>query len=284
LFLGAIGVLILTAATYNNNLIFILGFFMFALFVVVLLQTHYNVKGVRLQFKGAEEAFAGDPLGLYFEITQKRSKWKRNLQIRTGSRKFKSLARLRVDLSPHEPARPGRIEIRPLRRGLFPVPDLILETYYPLGLFRAWKVFRVKGEFTVYPAPIETEPLSTSPLTSGQEELGLRTSPEGDFGELRTYRPGESYHQVAWKHFARTRELYTKVHWGEDHRHYIIPPVQAGKDLERQLSVRAQWVQNALDENATFEMIDEEDPIESGQGLDQARKCWRKLASVRRPV
>jgi uncharacterized protein (DUF58 family) len=189
-----------------------------------------------------------------------------------------------VDLSPHEPSRPGRIEIRPLRRGLFPVPDLILETYYPLGLFRAWKVFRVKGEFTVYPAPIETEPLSTSPLTSGQEELGLRTSPEGDFGELRTYRPGESYHQVAWKHFARTRELYTKVHWGEDHRHYIIPPVQAGKDLERQLSVRAQWVQNALDENATFEMIDEEDPIESGQGLDQARKCWRKLASVRRPV
>ena len=282
LFLAADAAMILTAATYNNNLIFILGFFMFALFVVVMLQTHYNVKGVRVRFRNAEEGFAGDPIGIHFELTQKRAKWKRGLEVRSASRRFPALARVRLDLHPSDAARSGRIEVTSKERGIFPVPDLILETFYPLGLFRAWKVLRSEGVLVVYPRPQGASTLAPASSDSGQEELGLRTSPEGDFGELRNYLPGESYHQIAWKHYARTGDLYSKVHWGEEHRHYIIPSVRPGGDVERQLSQRSRWIQLALEENATFELQDDRGPIEPGQGFDQARRCWRRLAEFGR--
>src|SRR5437870_1558803 len=85
-FLAAVVVMILTAATYNNNLIFILAFFLFALFIVSMLQTHYNLKGARLEFAGAEEAFEGDRQSLLFHLTQKRARHKRGLEIRISSR------------------------------------------------------------------------------------------------------------------------------------------------------------------------------------------------------
>jgi uncharacterized protein (DUF58 family) len=284
MFLGAIVVVILTAATYNNNLIFILGFFMFSVFVVSMLQTHYNIKGVRLDFASAEEGFTGDPLTVTLHLTQKRAKWKRGLEIRTGSKRIPTLSRRRVDLDPKETAKLCSIDVRVQDRGVWALPPVILETFYPLGLFRAWKVFRFDAQLTVYPRPDTSQVLVPRSFESGQEDLGLRTSPEGDFGELKAYLQGESYHQIAWKHYARTGDLYTKVHWGEDHKHYVIPWSVSGKDqneIEAALKRLSGWIKTALDENASFEMETPSLRIDPGRGLDQARKCWRQLAEYK---
>lgn len=285
MFLSAIIVLILTAATYNNNLIFILGFFMFSVFVVSMLQTHYNVKGVSLSFASAEEVFAGETLRVSFNLTQKRAKWKRGLEIRTASKRIATLSKQRFDLAPEETSKICAIEVRVSDRGLHPLPVIIMETYFPLGLFRAWKVFRLQAHLTVYPRPDTSRLLVPRSFESGQEDVGLRTSPEGDFGELKNYLPGESYHQIAWKHYARTGELYSKVHWGEEHKHYVIPWVVGGRDsneVEGSLKRISGWIKTALEENATFEMETPSLRIDPGRGVDQARKCWRQLAEYKR--
>lgn len=284
LFLAAVMVMILTAATYNNNLIFILGFFMFSVFVVSMLQTHYNVKGVRLEFASAEEGFAGDPLTVHFYLTQKRAKFKRGLEIRTASRRIPTLRRQRHDLHPAETSRICSLDVLIRHRGIHPLPDIILETYYPLGLFRAWKVFRFDARLVVFPRPDQSRSLAPSSFESGQEDLGLRTSPEGDFGELKEYHMGESYRQIAWKHFARTGDLYSKVHWGEEHKHYVIPWLQRGTDRrseEAELSRISGWIKTALEENATFEMETPAMRIDPGKGIDHARRCWRELAAYK---
>lgn len=281
LFLCAIVVLILTAATYNNNLIFILGFFMFSVFVVSMLQTHYNIKGVRLEFASAEEGFARDPLSVTLTLTQKRAKWKRGLEIRTWSKRIVALSKGRVDLAPTENSKMVSILVRVPDRGMYELPPVILETYYPLGLFRAWKVFRFDATLTVYPRPDIGRVLAPRSFESGQEDLGLRTSPEGDFGELKAYLQGESYHQIAWKHYARTGDLYSKVHWGEDHKHYVIPWQVSGRDqneIEGALKKMSGWIKKALEENASFEMETPTMRIDPGSGIEQARKCWRQLA------
>lgn len=280
LFLAAIVVLILTAATYNNNLIFILGFFMFSVFVVSMLQTHYNLKSVRLKFASAEEEFAGEPLRVHFHLEQRRAKIKRHLIVRTQSKCIPTLGRRREDLQPSDSSRIVAIDVRVDQRGVHALPDVILETFYPLGLFRAWKVFRFDVGLVVYPKPELSPMLAPSHFESGQEDLGLRTSPEGDFGELKNYLNGESYHQIAWKHYARTGDLYSKVHWGEDHKHYVIPwAVQ--HNLEQSLGRISGWIQTALDENATFEMETPHTRIDPGRGLDHARRCWRELAEFK---
>jgi uncharacterized protein (DUF58 family) len=281
LFFMAIVVMVLTAATYNNNLIFILTFFSVGVFVISMLQTHFNLKGVRLQFLNADEAFEGEKITLLFQLYQKRFGNKRSLWIRSRSRVWSTVEAGHDELSPREPTKPVRVTVRAWRRGVYRLPEIVLETYYPMGLFRAWKIFRPQGELIVYPTPFGQRPLEPENYAVGQEELGLRTSPEGDFGELKNYQEGESYHQIAWKHFARTGYLYTKVHWGEDHKFYRIPWDPRGSGLETYLRQMSKWIQQALDDNATFEVELPQQKIEPGAGLDQAKLCWRALASVK---
>jgi uncharacterized protein (DUF58 family) len=279
LYLAGIVVLILTASTYNNNLIFILAFFLFAVFFVSMIQTHYNLKGVRLQYNGSEEGFQGDRVSLNFYIIQKRSRTKKALQVRTRSKTFVTLKNARENLQPQDGMKTARIEVRAWRRGIHPVPSVVLETQYPLGLFRSWKVFRPEGEIIVYPAPEPGPALLPRAYDQGEQDQGLRTSPDGDFGELKSYLPGESYHQIAWKHYARTGTLYTKVHWGAEDRHYVIP-WNPGRDLEKYLETMSGWVKQAHDENASFEMETPVSSIQPGRGREHAKICWRALAMV----
>lgn len=281
LFLCGMLVMILTAATYNNNLIFILAFFMTSLFIVSMLQTHFNLKSVRLRFVSADDAFAGEKLTLLLQLFQKRKGHKYALRIRSYNSKWKTLEIARGRLTPTETSKPVRLALVAWKRGVHPVPELIVETYFPLGLFRAWKVFRPEGKLVVYPSPQGQRELEVKSFALGEDELGLRTSPEGDFGELKTYRDGESYHQIAWKHYARTGVLYSKVHWGEDHKFYHIPWEPRGTDFESYLRQMSRWVQVAVEENAAFDMELPGQIVDAGSGRDQGKTCWRLLAGLK---
>jgi uncharacterized protein (DUF58 family) len=280
LFLSAVVVMILTAATYNNNLIFILAFFMFALFVVSMLQTHYNLKGIRLEYVGSEDGFEGERLPLLFHVTQQRRRLKRNLEVRASSKTFRTLQSGMTDLDRRESFHAVRVEVFGYRRGFHALPEMILETYFPVGLFRAWKVFRLPGELVVYPKPQGEAPPVLGQQDQGEEETGLRTTPDGDFGELKGYQTGESYHQIAWKQFARSGSLYTKVHWGAEHKHYALPWAPPA-DVESYLRQMSRWIQVALDEDASFEIETPNVKIEAGRGAEQAKLCWRALAAVK---
>lgn len=281
IFLAMIVVMILTAATYNNNLIFILAFVLFSIFVVSMIQTHYNLKGVRLEFVGAEEGFSGEPVGLLFHLVQQRARHKKALRIRARRKKVITLRGGYEDLQAHETTRTTRVEIQAGRRGRHQVPEMVLETLYPLGLFRAWKVFRPKAEMIIYPKPAGKGEITPSSFDLGEDELGLRNTPDGDFGELKNHLPGESYRQIAWKHYARTGNLYTKVHWGAENKHYVLEWNPAKQDLETYLSQLSAWVLRARDENASFELETPQMKIEPGAGPEHARTCWRALAEVR---
>jgi uncharacterized protein (DUF58 family) len=281
-YLISLVILVLTAATYNNNLIFMLTFFLASLFFVAMLQTHFNLRSVRLDFMSVDDAFEGERLTLLFRLHQRRRGRKYSLALRCASKEWSTLESPREDLTPRDSSKSIRLAVKAWKRGVHPVPEVVLETYYPLGLFRAWKVFRAQGEMIVYPVPKGEQTLEPEAFEYGEEELGLRASPEGDFGELKTYQPGESYHQIAWKHYARTGHLYSKVHWGEEHKFYHIPwAPPMGQASESYLQQMSQWVSHAVEENATFEMELPMSKITAGVGQDQGKVCWRALAAVK---
>ena len=247
-----------------------------------MLQTHYNLKGVRLTFIGCEDAFQGDSMSLLFHLEQKRARHKKANRIRSNSRKFTTLKGGYEEMRPHESTRATRVEILAWKRGKHKVPEIIVETLYPLGIFRAWKVFRPEGEMIIYPRAEGASLLEPSVFDLGESELGMRSTPDGDFGELKNYLPGESYHQIAWKHYARTGELYTKVHWGSEHKHYVIPWNPPGRaEFENYLMKLSAWVKTATEENASFELETPMTKIEPGTGTEHARQCWRALAVVK---
>ena len=236
LFLGLLIVMIFVAAAYNNNLIFLLTCFLASLFVVSMLQTHATLNGLSLRCIGAEDAFEGDSLRLLFEIKQRRARLRGTVKVVSRSRQFFSTSRTVFTLRAEERSKAVRTEISAWRRGIHALPEFFLETEYPLGLFHAWMIFRPQAQVIVYPRAEGARELDLDDGLRGELDSGLRHTPDGDFGELKAYREGESYHQIAWKHYARTQKLLSKVHWGSDRRHYRIPwSPYPGEDLESYL-------------------------------------------------
>lgn len=278
--LGVVVVMILTAATYSNNLIYLLAFFLFAVFFVSMIQTHYNLKDVVLKLISTSEVFEGEPLNIIFSMEQKKSRNKQRLVIRSLHKQWKNLSIEHESMRLDETQKTARAVIYAFRRGVHKIPTFSLESTYPMGLFRAWKVYRPKGDLLVYPKPVGKSDLQISNSDRGDHENGLRGSPEGDFGELKNYQIGESYHQIAWKQYARRKKLYTKVHWGGENRHYSIPWDPGAQDVEVYMQQMSAWIQMAMESEASFEMGLPGRNIESGMGLEHAQECWRALAKL----
>jgi len=129
------------------------------------------------------------------------------------------------------------------RRGWLPLGRVMLETRFPLGLFRAWSYIEPDARCLVYPRPERT----ALPPQSAEAEAGGARSPtpgNDDFAGLRGYQPADSPRHVAWKAVARSDELLTKQFTGEaaaelwlDWR--LLP---TSDNLEQRLSILAGWV------------------------------------------
>jgi len=100
------------------------------------------------------------------------------------------------------------------RRGWMPLGRVMLETRFPLGLFRAWSYVEPDARCLVYPRP-ERSPL---PPFSGESARGAQRSPtpgNDDFAGLRGYQRSDSPRHVAWKQVARSDDMLTKQFTGE---------------------------------------------------------------------
>ena len=120
----------------------------------------------------------------------------------------------------------------------------MLETRFPLGLFRAWSYVEPDARCLVYPQP---GALAAAGARAPRPRAGaLRSQAPGndDFSGLRAYQLSDSPRHVAWKAVARSDDMLTKQFTGEaaaelwlDWR--LLP---AALGLEQRLSRLAGWV------------------------------------------
>jgi uncharacterized protein (DUF58 family) len=125
------------------------------------------------------------------------------------------------------------------------VPTITVETRFPLGLFRAWSVWRPAGEVIAWPRP-ET-PAAALPLSHPQATEGhhQRRSSGGEFDGVRGWRRGDSMRQVVWKKVARTGELVSRDSTSSVSRELWLDWTAAqvaGGGLEERLSRLTAWI------------------------------------------
>jgi uncharacterized protein (DUF58 family) len=128
-------------------------------------------------------------------------------------------------------------------RGWLDIGRVMLETRYPLGLFRAWSYVQPEARCLVYPRPER----SALPPSSGASSTGGMRSPtlgNEDFAGLRTYQRSDSPRHVAWKVVARSDEMLTKQFQGEAATDLWLDwaLLPASLNLEQRLSRLAGWV------------------------------------------
>ena len=234
-------ILLIGSINYALSLGFALTFLLGGLALAGMVHTARNLARMAVSAGRAEPVFAGET-----------AQFRLYLEARAGFDRPSILARhvrSRTQMVLDVPAA-GLAEVvlgvPAEKRGWLPLGRVMLETRFPLGIFRAWSYIEPDARCLVYPRPDR----SALPAPSAEGAKGTLRSPtpgNDDYAGLRAYQLSDSPRHVAWKAVARSEDMLTKQFTGEAAAELWLewarlPP---GLDAETRLSRLTGWVLEA---------------------------------------
>jgi uncharacterized protein (DUF58 family) len=236
--------MILVGATYQNNLVNLLAFFMLSLIFVSMVQTHLNLRDIKIQSLEVEPNYVGRDLIVTAVLANGSKDSRFNLEF--SLRKMQS--RAEYD-QVHPLLAKSSIKLKSAylaeKRGLYSINDVRIFTDYPLGLFRAWMWLNTKADYYIFPEPIGT---NVSPRSEvGDSAPGRRPMKGGhDFSGHRRFQIGDPMARIDWKAHARGRKWMLKE-FDEGHPDTLKFDWNAleGMGHEAKLSQFAAWIEQA---------------------------------------
>jgi uncharacterized protein (DUF58 family) len=269
---------LLGGALYNNNLAFLLCFFLLALFLIGMVQTHNNIRRISLEkinlFLSPSESVGHGVVWLKSQNPEGHEQLR--LQGHVGEDKLDTqITRIfKKSLHPHY------FEFKTSEWGKKKLLKVKISTRYPFGFFYAWRSFPVNCDYLVYPQPSGLLPLETvaaEGLEAGQSQKGLGD----DFSEHRRYQLGDSQKHIDWKAYARGRPLLTKKFNQGDRRTFEIDFDKVPGQLERKARQVSQWIHHLEEENHTYSLRIQNRRVPLGQGAPHKLNCLRLLAGAK---
>lgn len=272
LYLIASTLIFVTAINYVLSLAFALAFLMISIFILSILHTFRNLQQLRLQGIGAAPVFAGEDAQFTVLLVREPKRVHEMLELgfAGGPCAYANLIepveiRTTVLLSTH-------------KRGLQQAPRLLVQTRFPLGLWRAWSTVDLLMSSLVYPKPVAMPRLSGHVSQSSYSNVEGNRPGTDDFQGLRSYQTGDSPKQVAWKTLARGQGLQVKQFVDNaDDRCMLTWEMFAGLDDEARLSGLCYWVLKLSAANVEFGV--RLPGVEIGLGKGEAHR-GRALAAL----
>jgi uncharacterized protein (DUF58 family) len=273
-FLLTVVILLVGSINYALSLGFVLTFLLAGLGLAGMVHTARNLAGMAVSTGRAEPVFAGE-----------KAQFRLYLEARSGFDRPSILvrhARSRAQMVLDVPAAAlGEVVlgIPAERRGWLPLGRVMLETRFPLGIFRAWSYVEPQARCLVYPRPER----SALPAPIAENVKGTLRSPvpgNDDYAGLRTYQLSDSPRHVAWKAVARNEDMLTKQFTGEAAAELWLdwarlPPEL---DLERRLSRLTGWVLEAERSGLHYALRLPGREIPPGRGEAHRGACLQALA------
>jgi uncharacterized protein (DUF58 family) len=283
MFAATLVVLLLASINYQLNLGYVLTFLLAGSGLVSMHVTHNTLRGLTLHLRPVAPVFAREPAALEVVLTSP-SSLRYGIGLRVvadGSGGPESaLGYLNVPAGGQAVA---HLSFVPDRRGWHEVPTLSAETRFPLGLFRAWTVWRPAARVLAYPAPEQPPaPLPAARPTPGGPQQA-RSADGSEFEGVRGYRRGDPLKLVYWKKAAKTleaggdlvsRDTSSSVQqqlWLEWQACGTLAP-------EERLSRLSAWTLAAQRANVEYGLRLPGQDIEPAEGEAQQRRCLEALA------
>ncbi len=264
--------MLLGSMNYNNNLSFLLTFFLIGIGLVAMHQCQRNLVGLELAFSGSDAVFSGQSIRLRIAITNRSKSARYGICIYHDA--FQSDTH---DLHPGQ----SRVFILPIttqRRGWVTLERFGIRTLFPFELFRSWAWLHMDIKGLVYPKPSEQvpEPPPTR-VAHGHRQHDARG--EEDFAGLRKHVTGDSPRQVAWKAYARTGQLLSKQFSGADtsSQWFDFNEIDAA-DTEQRLAILTRWIVNADQTRKDYGLRIPGVEFAPAHGDAQRRQCLEALA------
>ncbi len=202
LFAATLLVLLLASINYQLNLGYVLTFLLAGSGVVSMHVTHATLRGLTLRLRPPAPGHAGEPAALDIVLTSPAAA-RHGIGLKLLDAPHAT--RVWADV-PAGGQASVQVAFVPARRGWHEVPALAAETRFPLGLFRAWTVWRPAARVLAYPAPERpAAPLPAARAVPGGPSQ-IRSADGGEIEGVRGYRRGDPLKLVYWKKAAQALE------------------------------------------------------------------------------
>jgi uncharacterized protein (DUF58 family) len=271
---ATLGILLVGSINYALQLGFALTFLLAGLGLVGMVHTTRNLARLTVSAGRAEPVFAGEAaqFRLYLDNRERYDRPAILVRHQAGG------AQVVLDLAPGAVAE-AVLAMPAARRGWLPLTRVMLETRYPLGLFRAWSYVEPEARCLVYPRP-ERAPL---PAPTPDAEAGAARAQalgSDDFSGLRAYQLQDSPRHVAWKAVARSDDMLTKQFSGAAGIELWLDwdRLGAGVDTEQRLSRLAGWVLAAEQSGARYGLRLPDRVMAPDRGDAHRAACLQALA------
>ena len=272
-------VLLLASINYQLNLGYVLTFLLAGSGIVSMHLTHGTLRGLTLHLRPLAPAFAGAPAVMDVVMTSP-STARFGIGLRLLDAPVGTLAWTDVPAGGQATA---QVSFAPNRRGHLEVPTLSAETRFPLGLFRAWTVWRPAARLLVYPAIEANAPAlpAAQPIAGGPSQS--RTTDGGEIEGIRAYRRGDPLKLVAWKKAAQAletgAELVSRDTSTSSHRELWLDWAACGAlPAEERLSRLTAWTLAADRADADYGLRLPGIDIAPADGAAQRSRCLEALA------
>ena len=269
-------VMLLAAINYQLNLGYALTFLLGGAALVSMHQTHGNLRRLTLHVRAPAPVFANEPATLELVLDNPGGQ-RHGVGLGLYSARRQGMAFVDV---PAVGSTQAQLRFTPTQRGRQALPTLLIETHFPLGLFRAWTVWRPATELLVYPRPERPAPPLPAGAPSAGADLPASQGSGGEFDGVRAYRRGDSLRQVVWKKMARSGELVSRDTRSSASRSLVLDwqQAQAVGDNEARLSRLSAWVLAAEREGLAYALHLPGQQLLLASGLDQRLAALAQLA------
>lgn len=218
-FCATLALLLLASINDQLSLGYLLTFLLTGTGLASMHSTHGNLRSLSLDLKMPQPAFAGDDVQLELRLHNSGgARYGIGVQVQIQP---VGVAAGRTEIAWTDVPALGhallQVRFPAAQRGQQVLPTLHIVTRFPLGLFRAWSVWRPAAAYWVYPRPESpTPPFQPQQGSSDGQALSRATPQQGqDFDGVRAYRRGDPMKQVLWKKAALSFEQGTPL-WVRD--------------------------------------------------------------------
>ena len=279
LFGAALAILLVGSINYAISLGFALTFLLAGVGLTAMVHTARNLARLAISVGRAESVYAG-------ESAQFRLYLDGHVQFERPAilvRHLASGAQLVTDV-PAAAAAEVVLAVPARRRGWLRLGRVMLETRFPLGLFRAWSYVEPEVRCLVYPRP-ERSAMPPLSADSGVGAARAQASGNDDFSGLRGYQLSDSPRHVAWKAVARSDDMLTKQFCGDAAADLWLDwqLLSAELGIEQRLSRLAGWVLSADRAGARYGLRLPGVSIPPGRGDAHRAACLQALALYEGP-
>jgi uncharacterized protein (DUF58 family) len=279
MFAAVVGILLVGSINYALALGFALTFLLAGLGLAGMVQTARNLALLSVSAGRVEAVFAGEAARFRLYLENRAAFDRPAILVRHIGSGVQSVVNLAAGAGTE-----AVLPVPAARRGRLRLGRILLETRFPLGLFRAWSYVEPDTACIVYPRP-ERSALPPAAPHAGSGAARAQVEGIDDFSGLRSYQRSDSPRHVAWKAFAHSDQLLTKQFSGDAAVELWFDWAQlpAGLDVEARLSRLTGWVLAADRGGARFGLRLPRREIAPGRGEAHRADCLQALALYEAP-